>query len=699
MRLRLLMVAFLLVPGAAEAADSINHKAIADFLVGRFHWTATPALIAPADRPSDPCYGIKDPTVVRFDGRWHLFATIRSRKRLRQIEYCSFTEWQAAGKGTRHILPLGERDVAAPQVLFYKPHRKWYLIYQQIDNKRRPNHYPVYSTTTDLSDPTSWSKPVELYPRTPENVKEWIDFWIICDETRAHLFFTSLDRRMWRAETKRADFPAKWSKPVVVLKGDVFEASHTYRLVGLDKYLTIIEALDGTDSATGRRYYKAYLADKLDGAWKPLAATKEKPFAGPANVTRKGGSWTDSFSHGELLRTGHDELLEVDPAHLRFLFQGVSDAARKGKPYGEIPWKLGLLEPVAAEENKPGLDSAFFIKPGEVKRGLERPTGERRLAFSKHKGSFDDWHKRAKEKLTELLGVRAVKPKRVREMRRTVHQNVRITALVMDINDQLSIPAYLLVPRDHKPNGVAALAIHGHGDIEPCIGQRDEYHRQFALELAKAGYLVLCPEIRGFGTLNDMAGDRPGYRLDYWNQAKRVNDRQFTLVTDALIKGNTLVGETVEDLLRWEEWLAQKHGIKSIKVTGLSYGGDLALTYPVFSKRVERIFASGTFGSFSPIFERCYNAPAHCIPGVLRWLDRADIAGLNAPRPIALHFGEKDTPSRDNYSASYNETVRPAFAELKQIYAAVKAADRVRLLVSKGKGHEMDVPALLAFFR
>ena len=54
---------------------------------------------------------------------------------------------------------------------------------------------------------------------------------------------------------------------------------------------------------------------------------------------------TSSFSHGELLRSGHDEKLEVDPAELRFLFQGVSDAARKGKAYGDIPWQLGILEP------------------------------------------------------------------------------------------------------------------------------------------------------------------------------------------------------------------------------------------------------------------------------------------------------------------------------------------------------------------
>jgi hypothetical protein len=30
----------------------------------------------------------------------------------------------------------------------------------------------------------------------------------------------------------------------------------------------------------------------------------------------------------------------------------------------------------------------------------------------------------------------------------------------------------------------------------------------------------------------------------------------YTLVTDGFQHGRTLLGETVEDLLRWEEWLA-----------------------------------------------------------------------------------------------------------------------------------------------
>jgi hypothetical protein len=241
------------------------------------------------------------------------------------------------------------------------------------------------------------------------------------------------------------------------------------------------------------------------------------------------------------------------------------------------------------------------------------------------------------------------------------------------------------------------MAIHGHGRAEPCIGVEDDYHHMFALGLAKAGRIVICPALRGFGSLGNMAFSDHDYCLDYWISTR---GRQFTLVTDAFLHGKTLVGETIEDLLRWETWLSETRGIESFDVAGISYGGDLAITYPVFSKRASRIYTSGSMGSFSLIFSRCYNAPAHGIPAVLKWMDRSDIAGLNAPRPIRLHYGEKDVPGPDNNSASYNESVEPSLAELRSIYRALGAPseDVVSLYVTPASGHEMDMADLKAFF-
>ncbi len=322
-------------------------RAMPGLLTGQFQWRVSQPLVKPLQRPDDTCYSVKDPSVVYYRGSWHLFCTIRGRKPSHQIEYLTFGDWKETDKAKRHLLTMHGGHFCAPQVFYFRPHRKWYLICQASDDSWEPKYGAAYSTSTDITDPASWS-PLAPLRHKRANGKSGLDFWIICDDAKAHLFFTTLDGRMWREETSLADFPTGWSEPALAIQGDIFEASHIYRLRGLDKYLTVVEAQGGH----GWRYFKAYLADRLDGEWTPLAATKEKTFASMANTQPHGKRWTDSISHGELLRAGFDERLEVDPTNLRFLFQGVSDQARGGKPYGQIPWRLGMLQPVRSENGK-----------------------------------------------------------------------------------------------------------------------------------------------------------------------------------------------------------------------------------------------------------------------------------------------------------------------------------------------------------
>lgn len=117
-----------------------------------------------------------------------------------------------------------------------------------------------------------------------------------------------------------------------------FEASHTYRLRGKSHFLTIVEAQAGR-----RRYFKAFVADRLDGQWLPLAASRESPFVSPTNVGNQDGAWATSYSHGEFLRYGYDQQLELDPNELTLLFQGANDREYQSGNYGLIPWRLGLL--------------------------------------------------------------------------------------------------------------------------------------------------------------------------------------------------------------------------------------------------------------------------------------------------------------------------------------------------------------------
>ena len=329
----------LLVPAAMTAAEIPLAS-----LPAELHWSSSPPLLTARAVDGWPWHSIKDPSIVQADDRWHLFATVRGSERSHAILYCSFADWSEADAAPRRILPNHKGYFCAPQVFWFRPHRKWYLICQATDESWGPSPFrPAFATTETISDPDSWSPLQPLYDSKPSNLKGWIDFWVICDDARAYLFFTSNDGKMWRSQTSLAEFPRGFSEPVLCLEADIFEASHTYRLRGRpDRYLTLIEAQNGH----GWRYYKAYTADRLDGDWTPLAATKDQAFASMRNVVQPEGRWTDSISHGELIRSSHDERLEIAPEHLLFLYQGVSEADRRGKAYGEIPWQLGTLTPV-----------------------------------------------------------------------------------------------------------------------------------------------------------------------------------------------------------------------------------------------------------------------------------------------------------------------------------------------------------------
>jgi hypothetical protein len=309
-------------------------------------WSSTPALVSPKNDTRN-VQGLKDPSILLINGTYHVFASIVASDQY-SLVYFNFTSFSSANSAVFNYLdqsPLGTGYRAAPQVFFFAPHNLWYLVYQ--------NGNAAYSTNTDIGDPMGWSAPTDFYPGgTPALIEQnlaggyWVDMWVICDSTNCHLFSSDDNGRLYRSQTPVGRFPAGMSEPVIAMqearKDDLFEASNVYS-IGDSQYLLLVECLGSVG-----RYFRSWVAGRIEGPWTPLLDTEAKPFLGASNVGfREGGVWTKSISHGEMVREDVDQRLRIRTCGMRFLYQGVDPSVETD--YNALPWKLGLVEQVGGE--------------------------------------------------------------------------------------------------------------------------------------------------------------------------------------------------------------------------------------------------------------------------------------------------------------------------------------------------------------
>ena len=335
-------------PAAAPSPPSTNTTAAPALpapvagLPASFSWTSSAPVLVPTSDATHDLVAVKDPTIVRYNDRWHVYASSVARGGIYGMVYASFADWSDAPKARFYSMdktPGFNTYVAAPQLFYFSPDKKWYLVFQSGP--------PMFSTADDPGDPTKWTPPAPFYAKTPPGIDKsggWLDFWVICDSQFCHLFFSNDHGRWYKSKTSIAKFPYGFGDPVVVMEdaeaGRLFEACNVYKIDGTNRYLALIEAFDGTSNY--RRYFRSWTSESLEGPWTPLHKDGTAPFAGKQNVTFDVAPWSDDISHGELIRSGYDESMTIHGSKLQYLYQGFAPSTNTSD-YNAIPWQLGLL--------------------------------------------------------------------------------------------------------------------------------------------------------------------------------------------------------------------------------------------------------------------------------------------------------------------------------------------------------------------
>jgi hypothetical protein len=304
--------------GALNAAQNPNPTWFVD----------APILFRAKAEPFDH-YAVKDPTIVFSGGRYHMFYTGANASGGWQMLYSSATTLEGFRTAAHTFLSrIGESYFAAPQVFFFEPHGLWYLIYQD------GTFGAAYATTPNIADPNSWSGPRSL--GVSGNLG-W-DYYVICDNASCYMYNTPSDgsRRIYVRRTAIGNFPTGWSAPSVAIT-DTFEGTNVYRSLADGQYYLVVEDL------LDNRYYELWRSSSAGGPWTKVA----EKWASRLNLVYNAGQWTTSVSHGEFIRAGANQRLEInDINRVDFLIQGTTQLSCC--PYQQIPWDLGIIRNYAS---------------------------------------------------------------------------------------------------------------------------------------------------------------------------------------------------------------------------------------------------------------------------------------------------------------------------------------------------------------
>lgn len=316
---------------------------------------------------------VKDPSIVHDGKRYHLFYTSKSSYETRDslghlskngsgLGYLTAPTLEQMKDAVRYDLGrIIGAVIVAPQVFYFEPQQCWYMI-AQTTVEGKPDLMPVYLTNPRIEDVYGWSGPHLLQTGKSHN-GFWIDFWVICDNEKAHLFYTDHEGSLFRFESPLEEFPDGFRKQkqetVLTARGEtdlgrwrLHEASHIYFMKKYNCYFNIMEAVYPHPTRKNywdsrNRFLFAMVADKLEGPWTRLESCENEFFGDPSNLFQKDGvpSVYDQVSHPELIRSGYDQRMEIEDEHLSLIFQAFdADSTGTDYDYNLLPWTLLLMK-------------------------------------------------------------------------------------------------------------------------------------------------------------------------------------------------------------------------------------------------------------------------------------------------------------------------------------------------------------------
>jgi len=298
-----------------------------------------------------------------------------------------------------------------------------------------------------------------------------------------------------------------------------------------------------------------------------------------------------------------------------------------------------------------------------------------KLHFASTDLAWDVWRQQARTKYRELLGDFPKPVPLEAEVESIVEDGDIIRERVVFNSEAfMSVPCQVLRPKTMRANGqnAALVCSHGHGHYGKdsvagirsspgMIADIETHNYDYGLQMAQAGYLTICPDLRGFGERRDGVDPFPG------RDPCNVNYLRGTML------GRSPLTLNIWDIKCCIDYLETRPEVdpSRIGMMGLSQGG----TMTTFVSAIEpRIVAADIMGYINPweefAFDRANFCGSQIVPSIYAWFDTDDLAGLIAPRPLLLDMGIYD-------DCFYIHDLLKGYEGVKRIYEAAGVADRL----------------------
>lgn len=323
--------------------------------------------------------------------------------------------------------------------------------------------------------------------------------------------------------------------------------------------------------------------------------------------------------------------------------------------------------------------------------------------FSRDWPELEQWRVLARAKMQELLAFSpepvALDPEILEKKQMVGYTRYRVR---YSVTPQRKTEAFLLIPDGLTGQAPAVVALHDHGGFyyygkekitetenQPKILKdfiTEAYGgRTYADELARKGFVVLCPDAFYFGSQRldvsqvsdyfthdfpDMRSGDPDKAIAAFNQFS--SGQEQIMAKYMFAAGTTWTGILTHSDRRAVDYLLTRPEIDPGRIgcMGLSIGGLRSAYLFGLDPRIRAGVVAGWMPSYPRQMENYFRHHTWMVyvPRLLDYLDIPDIASLNAPRPLMVMNCRKD-------GLYPMKSMEAAAGKLESVYVKMNASD------------------------